>query len=201
MKKIVRLTENDLTRIVKKVINEQEDIDFDQFLDADGNLDPSIHSTEKYKQFLNNLGAPSNPNYNRVEPKKRKSSKVGKSNQIDLSGEQMDMLPDLSDSNAREIFANGCGLNTLPPVEHLPQSLMYLGLSDNDITEADMEGYRDLPNLEVIILKDNPIQWINWEEIENMPGLIRLAGVSGADNYDRELATQYSHEGTYIGEF
>jgi len=29
MKKIVRLTENDLTRIVKKVIKEQEDIDFD----------------------------------------------------------------------------------------------------------------------------------------------------------------------------
>ena len=62
MKKIVRLTENDLTRIVKKVIKEQEDIDFDQFLDADGNLDPSMHSTEKYKQFLNNISDRPNPN-------------------------------------------------------------------------------------------------------------------------------------------
>ena len=75
MKKIVRLTENDLTRIVKKVIKEQEDIDFDQFLDADGNLDPSMHSTEKYKQFLNNLSARPNPNNSTGGTKKRKSSR------------------------------------------------------------------------------------------------------------------------------
>ena len=181
MKKIVRLTENDISKIVKKVINEQSD-EFQRRSDKVKNM---------RGRFIKSL------------PKKQQYALMARDNngEIDLSGEQMDMLPDLSDSNAESIIAIGCGLNTLPPVEHLPQSLRYLGLSDNDITEADMEGYRDLPNLEVIILKDNPIQWINWEEIENMPGLIRLAGVSGADNYDRELATQYSHEGTYIGEF
>jgi Leucine-rich repeat (LRR) protein len=163
-KKIVRLTENDLTRIVKKVINEQSD-EFQR-------------RSDKVKNYRSE--------YIKMLPKKKQYKAIARSNNgtLDLSGEQMDMLPDLSDSNAESIIAIGCGINTMPPVEHLPQSLQILTLSDNDITEADMEGYRNLPNLFVINLYDNDVQWVNWEEVSELPRLARLSGAGGADNFD-----------------
>jgi hypothetical protein len=134
MKKIVRLTENDLTRIVKKVIKEQAD-----------------------------------PNY----PANAQKT-------MNLSNHEMDMLPNFSDhpNEIEVIVAVGCGINTLPPVEYLPQSLMVLNLENNDITEADLEGYSEgLPNLVRIALDNNPIAWANEDEIarlEERGGIVTL---------------------------
>ena len=141
MKKIVRVTENDLTKIVRKVIKEQ--------------------------------GGDENGRH------------------ISVTGIPMDMLPNLSDSNALSITANGCGLNTMPPFEHLPKSLTVLKLENNDITEADMEGYRNLPDLMVIGLEDNPIQWVNWVEVGEMKNLSRLSGVEDAENYNEKSGCVY----------
>jgi len=110
---------------------------------------------------------------------------------LNLSYRKTDTLPDLSNTTATSIVANYCRLKTLPLAEHLPQSLEDLTLINNDITEVDMKGYRNLPNLFIINLKENPIQWINWEEIENMPELGRVIGVGDADNFDVNIANQY----------
>ena len=223
MKKIVRLTENDLTRIVKKVIREQSDekyyadihgyhaIDLDKWqgivdkrpdwrtsdwrdeyeeVDTFDDLESfesspyrrdyedekhgikQFHFDDDYKDMRS--GGPMRVlkrRKNRIKEQADPNYPANAQKTMNLSNHEMDMLPNFSDhpNEIEVIVAVGCGINTLPPVEYLPQSLMVLNLKNNDITEADLEGYAEgLPNLARIALDNNPIEWANEDEIARL---------------------------------
>ncbi len=103
--------------------------------------------------------------------------------QVDSAGQKilvfndikLDELPDLSSfDDVDEIFAINCGLNTMPPVEHLPKSLKLLSLKNNNIRIADMWGYSKLIELTYLVLYNNPLEWLNGLEISSMMNLFIL---------------------------
>ena len=85
MKKIVKLTEKDLTRIVKRVISEQDDKqlnkisdeDFDSFLDFMSQYESGEITWDEFLQKSEDLGAKYSPT-----PKIKSSVFVGLSNRV-----------------------------------------------------------------------------------------------------------------------
>jgi hypothetical protein len=105
--------------------------------------------------------------------------------QVDGNGQKMlvfndielDELPDLSSfDDVDEIFAINCGLNMMPPVEHLPKSLKFLSLKNNNIRNADMWGYSKLTELSGLVLYNNPLEWLNGLELSSMNLIILRIG-------------------------
>lgn len=90
---------------------------------------------------------------------------------LDFSNMAIGELPDLSSfKNLDGIVANNCDLRRLPPIEYLPLDapLTIMGLQNNNITEAPLEGYEKLTNLFTLTLKNNPITKINVGVLKEM---------------------------------
>tara|TARA_R110002126_G_scaffold34665_6_gene107110 strand:- start:7067 stop:8749 length:1683 start_codon:yes stop_codon:yes gene_type:complete len=86
---------------------------------------------------------------------------------IDFSGLKLGTLPDISKfTQCSEVVIMDCGLNEMPSASILPPNTTYLGLSKNNISSLNFEGYGEgLKDIEVIIVMDNPIKQINTENL------------------------------------
>jgi hypothetical protein len=83
---------------------------------------------------------------------------------LDFSNLSLKRLPDLSKfSSLERITANSCGLESLPPINHLPidSKLNVIIAKDNNIKEAPLTGYEKLTDLFLLNLSNNPIKKFN----------------------------------------
>lgn len=83
---------------------------------------------------------------------------------LDFSNMSLTRLPDLSKFKSLErITANNCGLESLPPINHLPSEskLNVIIAKDNKIKEAPLTGYEKLADLFLLNLTNNPIKKFN----------------------------------------
>jgi len=81
---------------------------------------------------------------------------------LDFSDIPLKEIPDISEfKSAQRLSANNCGIEKLPPADHLPNDIEIFTMTNNNIKEAPLDGYEKLTNMFVLNLSENPITKIN----------------------------------------
>ena len=81
---------------------------------------------------------------------------------LDFSDMPLKEIPDISEfKSAQRLSANNCGIEKLPPADHLPNDIEIFTMTNNNIKEAPLDGYEKLTNMFVLNLSENPITKIN----------------------------------------
>ncbi len=129
---------------------------------------------------------------------------------IDFSGLKLGTIPDISKfTKCEDVYLIDCSLNELPESNFLPPNITYLGLSKNNISSLNFDGYGErFKSIEVIILVDNPVKRINLNNLTKIVDsgeFIKLAldqdDIENIENYEEYLTLankMFDKDGTIL---